>query len=164
MSKYSSTRLALQLLQTLQPARPCWPPRPRWIDPLHSKPHAATAPNGSNSHNFHMNTTQIERAIQAKGLTAPRVKPEDLDANIVDTEIVKHVSKSGQILRWAVLTTRNGYAVAGKPSCSVSSANDNAEIGESAAIANAKNELWPLMGYELRSKLASSAPSERIEA
>lgn len=95
----------------------------------------------------------IEDEIQAKGLTAPRVKPSDLDANIVHTEIVKHVAPSGQILRWAVLTTRNGFALAGKPSASASSENDNAEIGEKVAIENARSELWTLMGYELRTRL-----------
>lgn len=96
----------------------------------------------------------LEREIQAKGLNAPRVTPADLQANIVHTEIVKHVSPSGQVLRWAVLTTRNGFAVTGRPSASVSSANDNAEIGERVAIDNAKQELWPLMGYALRDELA----------
>lgn len=100
-----------------------------------------------------MNDQLIEQEIQAKGLTAPRITPADLEANIVDTEIVVHVSKSGQVLRWAVLTTLNGFAVTGKPSCAVSSANDNAEIGISVAISNAKDELWPLMGYELRTQL-----------
>lgn len=100
-----------------------------------------------------MNDQEIEQKIQDKGLNAPRVKPEDIEANIADTEIVKHVSKSGQILRWAVLTTRNGFAVVGNPSCSVSSENDNAEIGEAVAISNSKNELWPLMGYQLREQL-----------
>lgn len=97
----------------------------------------------------------IERLIQIKGLTAPRVTPEDMSANIIDTEIVKHVSVGGQVLRWAVITTRNGFAVVGRPSVSVSPENDDAEIGVAVAISNAKNELWPLMGYELRSKLAS---------
>lgn len=101
-----------------------------------------------------MTDQTIEQEIQAKGKTAPRITPLDIEANIVDTEIVKHVSKTGQILRWAVLTTRNGYAVVGKPSCSVSSENDSQSIGEKIAIENSRNELWPLMGYELRSKLA----------
>ena len=96
----------------------------------------------------------IEREIQANGLTAPRITPADIEANIADVEIVKHVSKSGQVLRWAVLTTRNGFAVVGKPSCAVSSANDNAEIGEKIAIDNSKEELWPLMGYELKQRLS----------
>lgn len=101
-----------------------------------------------------MNDQTIEQEIQAKGLTAPRVTPADIEANIVDVEIVKHVSKTGQVLRWAVLTTRNGFAVVGKPSCAVSSANDNAEIGEKTAVSNSKEELWPLMGYALKEQLS----------
>jgi hypothetical protein len=54
-----------------------------------------------------------------------------------------------------VLTTRNGFAVAGRPSASASPENDSAEIGEKIAMDNARSELWPLMGYELRSKLAA---------
>lgn len=104
-----------------------------------------------------MTDNQIEQAIQAKGLTAPRVTPADIDANIVHTEIVKHISPSGQVLRWAVLTTRNGYAVTGRPSASASSANDNAEIGEKVAIENARQELWPLMGYALKEQLHNAA-------
>lgn len=84
---------------------------------------------------------------------APRIKLSDIDDNIVDTEIVKHVSKSGQVLRWAILTTRNGFAVVGKPSCAVSAENDDAAMGEEVAIGNSKDELWPLMGYELKSQI-----------
>lgn len=102
----------------------------------------------------------IERLIQAKGKTAPRVTPEDMSANIIDTEIVKHVSVGGQVLRWAVITTRNGFAVVGRPSVSVSPENDDAEIGVAVAISNTKSELWPLMGYELRSKLASQSDDQ----
>lgn len=105
----------------------------------------------------------VEAEIQAKGLTAPRITPADLQANIVHTEIVKHVSPSGQVLRWAVLTTRNGFAVTGRPSASVSSANDNEEIGKKVAIDNAMQELWPLMGYELRSKLAGINDPSKAE-
>lgn len=100
---------------------------------------------------------QIEQAIQATGLTAPRVKPEDLTANIVDTEFVTHVSKGGQVLRWAILTTVSGYAVVGKPSVSVSPANDNEQIGREVAYENSRNELWPLMGYALKERLANVA-------
>ncbi len=100
--------------------------------------------------------TAIEQMIQAKGLTAPRVTPADLAANIVDVEIVKHISFSGQVLRWAVITTKNGFAVTGAPSCSVAVANDDAEVGVAVATANAKDALWPLMGYELRTKLSEA--------
>lgn len=103
-----------------------------------------------------MNTEQqLEKEIQARGLTAPRVSLNDLTSNIVHTEIVKHISPSGQVLRWAVLTTRSGYAVTGRPSASVSSENDRAEIGEQVAIENARNELWALMGYALKERLSA---------
>lgn len=98
----------------------------------------------------------IEQEIQAKGLTAPRVKPEDITANIVDTEFVTHVSKGGQVLRWAVITTRSGYAVVGKPSVAVSPENDNEQIGRQVAYENSRNELWPLMGYHLKQQLSES--------
>lgn len=101
----------------------------------------------------------IENVIKAVGADkAPRVTLADLEANIAHTEIVKHVTHSGQVLRWAVLTTRSGYAVVGRPSVSVSPENDNAQIGSQVAIDNSKDELWPLMGYELKSRLAAAKP------
>lgn len=76
-----------------------------------------------------------------------------MKANIVHTEIIKHVSHSGQVLRWAILTTVNGYACVGNPSVAVSAENDRVEIGENVALENSKNALWPLMGYELKQRL-----------
>lgn len=103
-----------------------------------------------------MSDKEIEQKIQDKGLNAPRVTLDDLKRNIKHADIVKHVSITGQVLRWAVITTQNGFAVTGKPSCSVSSANDNVEIGESIAIENAESELWALMGYALKQKLSEA--------
>lgn len=100
-----------------------------------------------------MSDEVIEKEIQAKGKTAPRVTPADINANIADTEILKHVTKSGQVLRWAILTTLSGYAVVGKPSASVSSENDDQEIGERCAVENSRNEMWPLMGFALKQRL-----------
>lgn len=104
-----------------------------------------------------MNDQSIEQEIQAKGLTAPRVTPADIEANIVHTDVVTFVTHSRQVLRWAVLTTRSGFAVTGRPSCSVSPENDDPEIGQRVAIENAKSELWPLMGYALRQRLHEEA-------
>lgn len=97
---------------------------------------------------------EVERLIQDKNLTAPRIRPSDLQANIKDVEYATHVSKSGQVLRWAVITTQSGFAVAGRPSVAVSPENDDEEIGLRVAYDNAVNELWPLMGYALRDRLA----------
>jgi hypothetical protein len=96
----------------------------------------------------------IDRLSEAKGLTAPRTTLQDLEDNIVHIEIVKHISHSGQVLRWAILTVRSGFSVTGRHSCSVSSANDDQEIGERIAIENAKKELWAFMSYSLQERLS----------
>lgn len=98
----------------------------------------------------------IEQEIINKGLTAPRITPAAIEANIAHVEYVKHISAGGKVLRWAVITTQNGFAVTGSPSASVSPENDDAEIGQRVALANAKNEMWSLMGYELQGKLAAA--------
>lgn len=109
---------------------------------------------------MHQNTTafseaDIEKILQAKGLNAPRLSPKEVDDNIIHSEFVRHVSLSGQVLRWCVLTTKNGYAVTGDPSVAVSPENDDREVGEKVAFANAKLKLWPLMGYVLKERLAA---------
>lgn len=98
----------------------------------------------------------IEQEIQSKGLTAPRVTPSALNDNIVNVEIVTHVSQGRQVLRWAVITTKSGYAVVGNPSVAVSPENDDVEIGTKDAFENSKNALWPLMGYALKERLAAA--------
>lgn len=107
-----------------------------------------------------MQSQTVEHIVQKKGLNAPRVSFTDLTSNVVATEIVKHVTPSGQVLRWAVLTTRNGFAVTGRPSCSVSSANDDQGLGEQIAIDNARQELWPLMGYALKERMAQQGGAQ----
>ena len=97
--------------------------------------------------------TELEKEIIEKGLTAPRVTLEGLHKKIIDVEIVKHTTKGGGILRWAILTMENGFAVTGRPSAAVSVENDNAEIGEKIAVQNAQNEVWALEGYLLKEQL-----------
>lgn len=100
-----------------------------------------------------MNDYKIEQEIQEKGLNATRVTLNNMHKSIKNVEIVKHVSVTGQVLRWAVLTMTNGFAVTGKPSCSVSPENDDQELGEKIAVQNAQNEVWALEGYALKQKL-----------
>ena len=97
---------------------------------------------------------QLEQEIQDKGLTAPRVTLEALRARIKHTEIVKHITPAGGVLRWAVLTMQNGFSVTGEPSAAVSAENDNAEIGERLAIENATNRVWAFEGYLLKEQLS----------
>lgn len=91
------------------------------------------------------------------GCDAPRVSAADLEANIVHEEILKHTTHSGQILRWCILTTKNGFAVSGEPSAAVSVENDRVELGEKYARENAIRKLWVLMAYELKERLHATS-------
>lgn len=117
----------------------------------------------------------IEAEIQAKGLTAPRVTPADIEANIASEYYFtaadgfcgnswRTVSDGRvitppmplELLTFCVLTLRNGFTVTGESACA-SPENFNAEIGRKIARQNAVAKVWPLMGYALRSKLAEAA-------
>lgn len=122
--------------------------------------------------------TSIEAEIQAKGLTAPRITPDDVQANIVSEHyftaeegmIGKYANrlakdgvgtypgdlpkqpKSLGLLTFCVLTLENDFTVTGESACA-SPENFNADIGRRIARENAVAKIWPLMGYELRSLL-----------
>lgn len=117
-----------------------------------------------------MNDEQIEQEIQAKGLTAPRVTPEDIEANIYSEYFFtaadgiagdehmrdapsKVYESSLCLLTFCVLVLRNGFTVTGESAC-VSPENFDAEIGRKIARENAVAKVWPLMGYALKEKLA----------
>lgn len=119
-----------------------------------------------------MSDSAIEQEIQAKGLTAPRVTPADIEANIVseyfftggqgiDGEIRSRENapnycyeKSLDLLTFCVLVLRNGFTVTGESACA-SQENFDAELGRKIARQNAVSRVWPLMGYELRSTLTN---------
>lgn len=114
---------------------------------------------------------QIESEIQAKGKTAARVTPADIEANIIDE--VYFTGEQGyqranedaaipagayttlRLLTFCVLVLRNGFTVTGESACA-SPENFDAEIGRKVARSNAVQKIWPLMGYELRTKLAAA--------
>lgn len=121
----------------------------------------------------------VEQEIQAKGLTAPRVTPADIEANIVSehyfrategilgaecarrirgeavaAEYAGHPSLG--LLTFCVLVLRNGFTVTGESACARPE-NFDAELGRKIARTNAVNKVWPLMGYALRNKLAEAA-------
>lgn len=107
----------------------------------------------------------IEQEIQAKGLTAPRITPADVEANIasehfftaadaIDAGIVVGYKYPGSLdlLTICVLTLQNGFTVTGESACA-SPENFDAEIGRKIARENALQKIWPLMGYELKQRL-----------
>lgn len=57
------------------------------------------------------------------------------------------------LLTFCVLVLKNGFTVTGESACA-SPENFDAEIGRKIARQNAVNKIWPLMGYELRSRLS----------
>lgn len=109
----------------------------------------------------------IEQEIQAKGLTAPRVKPADIEANIASEHYFTGDQGSAasafdihhpgppipgtplSLLTFCVLVLRNGFTVTGESACA-SPENFDAEIGRKIARENAKQKIWPLMGYALK--------------
>jgi len=60
------------------------------------------------------------------------------------------------LLTFCVLVLQNGFTVVGK-SAVASPENFNAEIGRNIARTDAVNQMWPLMGYELKSRLHREA-------
>lgn len=112
-----------------------------------------------------MTDLAIEKDIQAAGADKhSRVTPADIEANIAQenyftawdgAERVSHhrPDPALKLLTFCVLVLRNGFTVTGESACA-SPENFDAEIGRKIARQNAIAKIWPLMGYELRSKLA----------
>ena len=110
---------------------------------------------------------RMEAEIQAKRLTAPRVTPADIEANICQefyftggdgvcgaTMGLAQVETGSplELLTFCVLVLRNGFTVTGESACA-SPENFDAEIGRKIARENAVNKIWPLMGYALKQRL-----------
>lgn len=118
-----------------------------------------------------MNDAAIEQEIQAKGKTAARVTPAEIEANIASEycftaaeglagrEVASinfdHMGPM-HLLTFCVLVLRNGFTVTGESACA-SPENFDAEIGRKIARANAVQKIWPLMGYALKQRLNEGA-------
>ena len=100
-----------------------------------------------------MSEAETEQKIVAAGLSAPRLSPAALDAEIKSVEYVKHITHSGQVLRWCVINTRCGFSITGSASAAVSPENDNQVIGENVAYENARRVMWQILGYALKDRL-----------
>ncbi len=130
-----------------------------------------------------MNESTIEQEIQSKGLMAPRITPNDIELNIASEhyftaregvlgmlaadgvsttayEQTKAAPPPLSLLTFCVLVLRNGFTVTGESACA-SPENFDAGIGRKIAHANAVQKIWPLMGYELKSKLHKNAEDNK---
>jgi hypothetical protein len=97
------------------------------------------------------NENEIEEEIRSKGLTAKRVTPDMLNAEIVKEQF--HVFE-GSSLTVCCLTLRNGFTVTGESACA-SPENYDASIGQRISKANARDQIWPLLGFRLRDAISS---------
>lgn len=117
-----------------------------------------------------MNDQQIEKEIQAKGLTAPRVTPADIEANIASEHYftaeqgvaMATADATGEaahpqppelgLFTFCVIVLKNGFTVTGESACA-SPENFDAELGRKISRQNAVQKIWSLMGYALKQKL-----------
>ena len=118
-----------------------------------------------------MSEQAIEQEIQAKGKVAPRITPDYIDS-CIDSEhyftaldgvdghyrggyqaqgVSNAVSLS--LLTFCVLVLKNGFTVTGESACA-SPENFDAEIGRKVARQNARDKIWALEGYALKTKLS----------
>ena len=121
---------------------------------------------------------ELQKEIDAKAV-APRIMLDDIEANIFSEHYftardgrrgaIQDGTYEGRerptfgeadlvrldLLTFCVLMLRNGFMVTGESACA-SPENFDAEIGRKIARENAINKIGPLMGYELRTKLAGS--------
>jgi hypothetical protein len=128
-----------------------------------------------------MSDSQIEQEIQAKGLSAPRVTPAAIEAEInsehyftaaqgyqrvMEERVFNQAGVTDgagaappqalEQLTFCVLLLRNGFTVTGESACA-SPENFDPEMGRKIARQNAVNKVWPLLGFRLRDRLALSA-------
>lgn len=95
-------------------------------------------------------------------MSAPKVTPQDIENNVASLNYLNlgdALERVGQPapeaafrITLCLLTTTNGYGIVGKSAC-VDIKNYDKALGESVALADAKEQMWPLMGYALKERL-----------
>lgn len=116
-----------------------------------------------------MDALQATDQESAAFAVKPRVTLDDIKSAIAaqydfpaDKAVVALGSPSHEslkVLSVCILVMRNGFTVIGK-SAPASPENFNAEYGQKLAYEDAIRQLWPLMGYALRDRLAMRAAGQ----
>lgn len=124
----------------------------------------------------------VEQAIVAAGKTAPRITPAHIDEQIAsehyftaldgtlgayknngdvrveqyhgDAEVPRSIAAL-EVLTFCVLVLKNGFTVTGESACA-SPENFDPQIGRDIAKRNARDKIWALEGYLLRSQLSQA--------
>lgn len=108
---------------------------------------------------------QESDAAAAAVATHPRVRLQDIEDAVgarYDFTADKAIAAIGaptceplNLLSICILVMKNGFTVIGK-SAPASPENFNAELGRKFAYEDAVRQLWPLMGFSLRDRLAGT--------
>jgi hypothetical protein len=122
----------------------------------------------------------MEKRLVEEGLTAPRVTPEHVDSQIVSEHYftayngrmgaltagefvaIERPSANEQdllplrLLTFCVLVLANGFTVVGESACA-SPENFKPQVGRDIARRNARDKIWALEGYLLRTTLMARA-------
>lgn len=97
-----------------------------------------------------MNSEQeVEKMIQQKGLTAPRITIQTVEDCIKRVQF-HHFAGTTTIV--CALELSNGFVVTGESACA-SPENFNHEIGMKIARENARSKIWVLEGYLLKQRM-----------
>ena len=99
-----------------------------------------------------MSEAEIEKEIQLKGKTAPRLTPSHIDQTVVSEQYYVFPNTT---LTVCALTLKNGFIVTGE-SAAASPENFDKDIGRKIARENARNKIWSFEGYLLRQKLSEN--------
>lgn len=121
----------------------------------------------------------LQNHLVEKGLTAPRVTPEMIDAEIVSEHyftagdgVDYNLDRPGgpfnpmgvppssmvalDLITFCVLVLKNGFTVTGESACA-SPANFDEAVGRAIAKRNARDKIWALLGFRLRDQLSKDA-------
>jgi hypothetical protein len=91
----------------------------------------------------------IEELVKNTDFPAPRLT-EDMVIDNIENE--SYYVWPGTTVTSCLLTLKNGYGVVGVSACA-HAGNFNIVLGQELARKDAIRQIWPLMGYELRSHL-----------
>ena len=152
--------------------------------------HKAKRPSMHNIRSPRSDDDAVETEIKAKGLTAPRVTPDDVASSIVSEHYFTGAEGSQGALIAEIRAFAPHKAISTAPlaetcvvsgpldlltfcvlvlkngftvtgeSACASPENFDAEVGKKIARANAANKIWPLMGYLLKEHLYRAPPAQ----
>jgi hypothetical protein len=94
---------------------------------------------------------QLEQELQARGLTASRNTPDHIDQLLAKSQ-VGFWQPEGTTLTICVIQLPNGFCVTGE-SAAASPENFQTDVGQELAFKMARDKVWQLEGYLLKSKL-----------